>query len=370
MRIIAKLEDENLAVRLSSYLQANEVENTTELSSDPETSKPLTLIWVHDEDKIDKALSLYEQFSKDPDAYKELEVPIGEQTEKNEKEVIENIQKQLPLAKKRPTLTMVFFIICASIYLVNLLQVGFTNKEQALFSPIQLALIYDVPKSVEMLNELYQKTNFDLKAELKDLPPTVTQEVAKIQNIPTWRGLYYLFLPSEENGSKTTTYPPFTKIRQGEFWRVLSPSFLHLGFLHIAFNMIWLWVLGIEIERRLSIFKYLILVIFIGIFSNTCQYLMAGPLFMGFSGVVVGLAGFIWSRQKVAPWEGHRIHKSTFIFLTFYVLLMMGIQVLSYFMQVFGSEGLPGYLANTAHVSGGILGLILGRAPFFSWSRS
>ncbi len=86
--------------------------------------------------------------------------------------------------------------------------------------------------------------------------------------------------------------------QQGEFWRLLTPVFLHFGMLHLLFNMMWLYQLGCMIEARQSSLRLLLLVVATGIFSNVAQYLVGGPHFGGMSGVVYALAGYVWMRGK------------------------------------------------------------------------
>jgi len=64
--------------------------------------------------------------------------------------------------------------------------------------------------------------------------------------------------------------PFLEKIRQGEVWRLFSPVLLHGTWLHILFNMAWLWLLGRQIEQRLGILKYLIFSVIVGVIAKRC----------------------------------------------------------------------------------------------------
>ncbi len=143
----------------------------------------------------------------------------------------------------------------------------------------------------------------------KSLPKDEQQKIDAAEALPYWRGIYDYFTQKKQEAT-----PMFEKIRQGEVWRLFTPCLLHRGFLHILFNMAWLWILGKQIEERAGKLRLLVLIIITAVVSDVTQYLISGPFFLGFSGVVVGMAGFIWMRQRVAPWEGYPLstHDSSF----------------------------------------------------------
>jgi len=68
-------------------------------------------------------------------------------------------------------------------------------------------------------------------------------------------------------------FPP--AVRAGEWWRLLASLFLHFGALHLAMNMLALWLLGPFVEFALGWRRFLPL------------YLLSG---LGAAGVVMGLA--------------------------------------------------------------------------------
>ena len=137
---------------------------------------------------------------------------------------------------------------------------------------------------------------------------------------------------------------------EGEYWRLLTPIFLHFGWLHIAFNSLWVWEIGSRIERRLGSPFLVFLVLVIGLGSNTAQYLYTGPvLFGGMSGVVYGFFGFCWVLSALRPDSGLALPQGILIFmLVWLVFCMVGpTELLS-----------SGSVANAAHVVGLLLGCV------------
>jgi GlpG protein len=92
---------------------------------------------------------------------------------------------------------------------------------------------------------------------------------------------------------------------------------------------------------------------------------MSGPYFLGFSGIVVGMAGFIWVRQKIAPWEGYPLQRNTALFLLLFVLAMFGLEVVTFILQMMSVIKIAPNIANTAHIVGGLAGMLLGKLSFF-----
>lgn len=139
------------------------------------------------------------------------------------------------------------------------------------------------------------------------------------------------------------------QILKGQVWRMFTPMFLHLGTFHLLFNMLWLYQLGGLIESRKGHRMILWLVLVIAGFSNTVQYLYAGPNFGGMSGVVFGLLGYIWIKMKFEPHEGLNIGSN----LVTFMLIWLAICLL----------GIVGNIANGAHIGGLLMGMALGYLP-------
>jgi GlpG protein len=365
MRLVATIEDEKGALAFRALLIHEGVENVCEASTPSGQSKMVFYIWVTNEDLLAKALQLYERFQKDPSIAPKSAPP---EEPSSEEEAAPQIQMTARGPRKFPApITKWVILICAVLFICNgFLKRGLAEEHPAYakllgFTSIDIALMYDFPLLLQKYSD-FLIAHPDLTPEnYKEMPTEDRLELARIERTPHWEGLYNYFLST----SQPLTGPLFEQIGKGQVWRLFTPALLHSGFLHILFNMLWLWLLGRFVERNIKIVRYIALIIVCGIISNTCQYFMSGSNFVGFSGVVSGLAGFIFIRQKCAPWEDYPLPKATLIFLAIFIVGMALLQLLSFFLQKFAIANLPITVANTAHVAGAITGMVLAKLPTF-----
>jgi GlpG protein len=138
-------------------------------------------------------------------------------------------------------------------------------------------------------------------------------------------------------------------IRNGQVWRIISPNYLHLGILHLVFNMYWLYRFGGDIESRKGSFFLLLMLVVIGVGSNVAQALIESPFGGGMSGVVYGLFGYVWMKSAYDPGSG--FHMPGYTVVVFII----------WFFACF--TGFLGNIANTAHGAGLVIGVVWGYAP-------
>jgi membrane associated rhomboid family serine protease len=87
----------------------------------------------------------------------------------------------------------------------------------------------------------------------------------------------------------------------GEWWTLLTSAFLHLGLLHIGFNMYALWLFGPIIEQLYGHLEYLVLYLLCAL-GGSVLTIIAAPesAAVGASGAIFGLFGlaFVVSRRR------------------------------------------------------------------------
>jgi GlpG protein len=111
-----------------------------------------------------------------------------------------------------------------------------------------------------------------------------------------------------------------------QVWRWVTPIFVHLGFIHILFNMMMTADFGRIVEARLGAWRFLGLVLLIAIPSNLAQLVLRGPLFGGMSGVIYGFLGYCWVRGRLDPASGLALNPTSLaIMMVWYVLCLVGV---------------------------------------------
>ncbi len=148
-------------------------------------------------------------------------------------------------------------------------------------------------------------------------------------------------------------------------WSIITSTFLHGGLLHIAGNMLYLWIFGDNVEETLNHVGYGVFYLLAGIVAAIAQIAMnpasTTPM-LGASGAVAGILGFyavMFPRARV------RTLIFLFIFVTFINLPALVVLGFWFVLQLF--QGVAALGANTtggvawfAHIGGFALGMLVG----------
>jgi membrane associated rhomboid family serine protease/Flp pilus assembly protein TadD len=135
----------------------------------------------------------------------------------------------------------------------------------------------------------------------------------------------------------------------GQYWRLISSAFVHIGFIHLLFNMFCLWKLGRLAERLVG--PQAILGIYLATGTGAAIFSLSwNPMRVsaGASGAVFGIAGVLvttlYYGKLDLPKENR--HKLLAYVVKFSLLNLL--------------YGLRGHVDNMAHVGGLVVGLVLG----------
>lgn len=80
-------------------------------------------------------------------------------------------------------------------------------------------------------------------------------------------------------------------IAEGQWWRLLTPVFLHIGVVHLLFNEYALWIFGREVERLFGSLRFLVIYILAGLFGSLASFAFSPALSAGASGAIFGIIG-------------------------------------------------------------------------------
>lgn len=135
----------------------------------------------------------------------------------------------------------------------------------------------------------------------------------------------------------------------GEWWRLLTNTFLHGGLMHLLSNMFGLLFVGTFIEPILDRTKYLFIYLITGILASCASiWWYEATVSVGASGAIFGLYGLFLGLllTKVFPPDFSKAFLTTTLIFVGYNLLM----------------GLTGGIDNSAHIGGLLSGFIIGIA--------
>jgi rhomboid protease GluP len=137
-------------------------------------------------------------------------------------------------------------------------------------------------------------------------------------------------------------------VAEGEAWRLITSTFLHSGFVHLAMNMISLYFLGSFAEASFGRGRFFALYLISGI-AGGLAYLYLGAFTapaVGASGAIFGLLGGVF---------GYSIRRGTFSLQNPVIAQLLFLTAINLFL----GATIPN-VSNTAHIGGLVGGLIFG----------
>ena len=140
----------------------------------------------------------------------------------------------------------------------------------------------------------------------------------------------------------------------GEFWRLFTSNYLHIGFPHLLFNMWCLYSIGLELEESVGNLFFLLTYTLSGIFGSlvSCLYYSSigqNIVSAGASGAVFGIAGAL---LVLSIYFVKKINKNQFNYDYSSLIFFIGFNII-YGFQVTGID-------NGAHLGGLLCGLFMG----------
>jgi GlpG protein len=294
MRLIGTLPDDKAAVTFSNVLLTLGIEHQMEHESDS------WAVWIHSEDDCSRASTHLAEFVRNPSS-REIEAKAREGAVRrriSDEEVAgaRFIDGKEVLSRALPdgvgALTAVLTVICLAIAFVA--WAGYEER---------------------VIDELM-----------------VTRVAANVQN--------------PENPRWDASLPEVFK--EGEFWRLITPTLVHFTVAHLLVSLLCLIDLGSAIEAREGTGRLAILFLTIGVGSNLAQAYLEGPAICGISGVLYGLLGYIWMKGKFHPESGLGLHPYTVVLMLVFFFLGLG----GALSAVFGMA-----VPNGAHAAGLLMGV-------------
>src|ERR1051325_7839255 len=209
---------------------------------------------------------------------------------------------------------------------------------------------------------------------LRDIIPSRTTPVVTISLIAI---NVFVFLYELSLGRAVDAFTLYWGLVPAAFsWvAVFTSMFLHGGFLHVAGNMLYLWIFGDNVEDRMGHGRFLVFYLLCGVAAALAQTSSVPDSVVPMIGASGAIAGVVGAYFVLYPRS--RIVTLIPIFFFFQVvevpaILFLGIWFLMQFLSGLGSivnsvsGGAMGGIAFWAHVAGfvaGISGVIVFRRP-------
>ena len=145
---------------------------------------------------------------------------------------------------------------------------------------------------------------------------------------------------------------------------IITAMFMHGGFLHLAGNMLYLWVFGDNLENVMGHFKYLMFYLLTGIIATLCHVfatqLLDANIYVPSLGASGAISGILGGYLLMFPKNEVRV-LFFMIIIRVPAFITLGLWIGMQLWEGWGSIGqkAEGGVAYAAHIGGFIAGLLL-----------
>jgi rhomboid protease GluP len=135
-------------------------------------------------------------------------------------------------------------------------------------------------------------------------------------------------------------------IAAGEYWRLVTPIFIHLSFPHVLFNTFSLYLFGPALERIIGKFKFIIGYIGAGVIANIATFFLEDPGYghIGASGAIFGLFGFfvyiVYARKDLIDQQNSQLIITILVLSVIMTFVMPNINILGHLFGLIGGAAL------------------------------
>lgn len=147
----------------------------------------------------------------------------------------------------------------------------------------------------------------------------------------------------------------------GDFLTLFTSMFMHAGWLHLASNMLYLWIFGDNVEDRFGHFKFIVFYLLCGLAATFAQLAFSvgsDVPNLGASGAIAGVLGayiLLFPQGRVKVLQGTQVIQVP-------ALIVIGLWIVLQFFSGIGSISATadtGGVAYMAHIGGFVAGFVL-----------
>lgn len=186
--------------------------------------------------------------------------------------------------------------------------------------------------------------NFDFFFHRNSLVPRLTPILCALC-IASFIGLNLLGEHATWDKSRVFGYFSPDSVWTGAPYSLVASTFAHIQFMHLLFNVMWLWTLGNVFESEFGSLRWAAFFLACAWVSSALQLLSVGDAGIGMSGVGYALFGFGWvARRRFPAFAAILTQQNVIIFVVWMVGCIVATQI--------GAAN----IGNGAHVAGLLFG--------------